>query len=121
MTMSSQTKAAHTPGPWLADGATVYALNEHGSNRMVTHVQGGWAYGSGFQRTTQDELEANAAFIAKACNNYDALVKALSWFADPENWREEELSERYVMTAEWRVGFDPRLLAREAIRKATEG
>jgi hypothetical protein len=67
----------HTPTPWLIEGATVYALNEGGTNRMSFNMQGGWKHGSDDFRTTYGELEANAAFIVRACNAHADLVMAL--------------------------------------------
>jgi hypothetical protein len=64
------------------------------------------------------EAQANAAFIVRAVNAHDALVEALKWFADRENWREEQLSEGFVYSAEWRVGFSPIEIARAALALA---
>jgi hypothetical protein len=43
------------------------------------------------------------------------LEKALGWFADADNWHEEQLSEGYHFSAEWKLGFDPRSIARRAL------
>lgn len=68
----------HTPTPWLLDGRTVYALCEDKSNnRFTAHVQGGWAVAPTKGRTTDQELDANAAFIVKACNMHEELVSAI--------------------------------------------
>jgi hypothetical protein len=48
----------------------------------------------------------------------DELVTALRWFADPENWSEEQLSDGPYVSAEWKLGFDPREIAKRAIAKA---
>jgi hypothetical protein len=60
----------------------------------------------------------NEAFIVRAVNAHDALVEALKWFVDRENWREEQLSEGFVYSAEWRVGFSPIEIARAALALA---
>jgi hypothetical protein len=62
--------------------------------------------------------EANAEFIVRAVNAHDELVAALKWFAAPENWREEQLSDGPYLSAEWKLGFDPREIAKRAIAKA---
>jgi hypothetical protein len=57
-----------TPIPYITCGATVYALNEAGTNRFFAQVQPGFVCGN---RTTDEECEATAAFIFTACNAYD--------------------------------------------------
>lgn len=47
-----------------------------------------------------------------------AARAALKWFADPSNWSEEELSEGVYFSAEWKVGFDPREVARHALGRS---
>jgi hypothetical protein len=44
-----------------------------------------------------------------------AIRQAMDWFANPRNWHEEQLSEGYHFTAEWKIGFDPRAIARRAL------
>jgi hypothetical protein len=68
--------AKHTPTPWLIEGGCVYAPNLEGTNRFSLIVHGGWQT-AGVYRTDADELQANAAFIVRACNSHDALVEAL--------------------------------------------
>ena len=73
----------HTPGPWLRDGTTVYALNEQGTNRMVISVQGGFVYQPHDRAATADqymrpldaELEADARLTAAAPEVYAALKR----------------------------------------------
>jgi hypothetical protein len=69
-----------TPGPWLLDGSTVYALDESGScNRFSVRPEGGWTFrssgavGASGDRTTEAELEANARLIAAAPELLEAL------------------------------------------------
>ena len=38
-------------------------------------------------------------------------------FADVDNWREEQLSEGFVYSTEWRVGCSPIDFARVALKK----
>jgi hypothetical protein len=73
--MTDQPK--HTPTPWLAEGKTVYALNENGTNRFSALVQAGFEFdGRRYKMpASPEEIEANAAFIVRACNSHDALVK----------------------------------------------
>lgn len=61
----------HTPGPWTADGCSVYALDETGNvNRFSAHVQGGYVVDNPdvrpVKRTSPEELAANARLIAAA-------------------------------------------------------
>jgi hypothetical protein len=85
--MSTQlTPPPITPGPWQkADGsAFVYALTQRGwrkgepemVNRFSVSVQRG-------HESTEEELKANAQFIAAAPQMADALVQCL-----PDWWRE---------------------------------
>lgn len=59
----------HTPGPWLVEGRTVYALNDDGYNRFSALVQDA--------HTPGDELEANARLIAAAPDLLVGLIKML--------------------------------------------
>lgn len=76
--------AKHTPGEWVREGLTIYALDESGTNnRFYTQVQGGWSWRSlncngGGTRTSEEELEANARLIAAAPEMLEAL-KELRW------------------------------------------
>lgn len=57
----------HTQGPWQAIGDEVY-----GGGRRGPLVACGTAVD-----TTREEDEANAAFIARACNCHEELLEAL--------------------------------------------
>lgn len=61
----------HTPGPWLVDDRTVYALNENGFNRFFASVQDA--------HTDPIELEANAQLIAAAPDLLEALELLMRW------------------------------------------
>lgn len=70
--------APHTPGPWDHVDHTVWAVDETGTvNRFSALVQGGYvcrAQGwSTADRTTEDELLANARLIAAAPDLLEAL------------------------------------------------
>lgn len=59
----------HTPGPWFLEGATVYALNEQGTNRFTALVQPGFSFqgtGQHSSRTTEEEVLANAHLFKAA-------------------------------------------------------
>lgn len=86
--------AAATPGPWLRINALVYALHRAVDwkgevNRFQAHVSG-----NGKSGAPDEELEANAAFIAAAHDmadliaelkaERDALVDALDKLATPQ-------------------------------------
>tara|TARA_R110000822_G_scaffold38988_2_gene107533 strand:+ start:2262 stop:2603 length:342 start_codon:yes stop_codon:yes gene_type:complete len=73
-------KPQHTPGPWLVENKTVYALNVSDTNRFSALIQGGFINQSrdgGFERTSEGELLANARHIVHCVNNHDALIEAL--------------------------------------------
>ena len=70
-----------TPGPWLLEGKTIYALEfqkyyrgeEVWTNRFDCWVQGP-------NTTPQEELEANARLIAKAPQMYATLKEIRQFF-----------------------------------------
>ena len=59
--------AKFTKGPWFAEKAFVYALNDQGTNRFFAGVQDAF--------TPKSELEANARLIAAAPELYEALYE----------------------------------------------
>lgn len=68
----AEKKTGHTPGPWMRDGATVYALEmERGEvrNRFCAQVQRG-------PETPGEELEANTRLMTAAPDMAEALVDA---------------------------------------------
>lgn len=71
-------KTKHTRGPWLiADKSFVYALNERGTNIFWAHACGGWKGQNADERTSDEEVEANAKLIAAAPDLLAALTKCL--------------------------------------------
>ena len=72
-----------TPGPWLLDGQTAYALDESGNcNRFSVRPQGGFVFRSASPdddgtRTSEAELSADAYLIAAAPELYEAAERAL--------------------------------------------
>ena len=66
--------SGHTPGPWLVEGRTVYALNDDGYNRFSALVQDA--------HTPGDELEANARLIAAAPELLEALEDIANDYAE---------------------------------------
>lgn len=63
----------HTPGPWFVEDDRVWALNEGGTNRTYIQVQGGYVSRETRERTSREEMAANARLIAAA----PALLEAL--------------------------------------------
>jgi hypothetical protein len=59
-----------------------------------------------------------AAGVAELIEALNANKTILKWFADERNWRKEQLSEGDVVSAEWKIGFDPMELARQAKAKS---
>jgi hypothetical protein len=67
-----------TPTPWIAVGYDVRQPN----GRHVAYTGPHHTLAEFYPPACKAEDEANARFIARACNNYDALVDALRPFAD---------------------------------------
>lgn len=82
--------AEHFPAPWHVDPltASIYATDVPKGPARVADMRG-WGYltgkGHGALALSQDEAidiqRANAAFLVKAVNNHDALVKHLHHLA----------------------------------------
>ena len=90
----------HTPGPWLRDGRTVYAL-QHGGwrkgeellvNRFFTHIQR-------VPDCTDEEAEANARLIAAAPELLEALKDLVRRY-DPYAMTGPTEGERVLAQAE---------------------
>lgn len=73
-------EGAHTPTPWQCDCGPyarqprIYSVSLNNRlYKLIAEVGNAEA-----PLTAQDEWEANAAFIVRACNSHDALVAALT-------------------------------------------
>lgn len=66
--------AEPTPGPWLVDGAFVYALNREGHNRFSAAIQRGEP-DKGEDRVPTEELLANTLLIAAAPNLFAEVTR----------------------------------------------
>ncbi len=68
----------HTPGPWLLEQTTVYALNNERVpvNRFTASLDRGWSDNS--SRILQQEVEANAHLIAAAPDLLEALSEIIN-------------------------------------------
>lgn len=69
--------AKHTPTPW---GVWL-------NHRICPEPQPGQFTSETIATVDND---ANAAFIVRAVNSYDALVEALEFYANRDNWKDEE-------------------------------
>lgn len=69
----------HTPGPWLLEQTTVYALNNERVpvNRFTASIDQGWSDNS--SRILQQEVEANARLIAAAPCLLEALEACMDY------------------------------------------
>lgn len=74
-----------TPGPWLRDGLTVYALDERkNANRFSFRVQEGYLHHTRHERirTPAEELEATAALAQAAPDMFEALKNFVAEYVD---------------------------------------
>jgi len=72
--------AKHTPGPWhiAAYGDSLRQTIVRGS-KAIANIVAPHSHGDDKDRVpSQDEAQANAAFIVAACNAHDELVAALT-------------------------------------------
>lgn len=74
-----------TPGPWLLQETTVYALNEERIpvNRFTARIDSGWRNAE--SRISRNEVEANAQLIAASPDLLEALDALLIAYCDPGN------------------------------------
>jgi hypothetical protein len=113
-------EAKHTPGPWLRQGQTVYALDDSKSvNRFNFLVQGGYLHHTRYERvhTPDEELEAVARVAQAAPVLLDALLRIdarLPNFPSPDAVEEDEIAEITITLSDWRA-------IRAAIASATQG
>lgn len=72
----------HTPGPWLLQDRTVYALNDERIpvNRFTASVDSGWLHDKA--RVSREEVDANARLIAAAPELLEALESMLEIYDD---------------------------------------
>lgn len=111
------TKAKHTPGTWLSEGTTLYALNDDGVNRFqASFCPGYMTYSKRGEKqwTSAEEVLANVA-LAKAAPD---LLEALEAAATALEWAKHHLEEAGVESAQV-SGTIPE--ARAAIAKAKGG
>lgn len=87
--------ADHTPTPWRVEEGTDLIWGACNPDDMSTYGMGysivqGKSGSWGDRKPGMDEREANAAFIVKAVNSHDALVKSLQDIVftaeDDEKW-----------------------------------
>jgi hypothetical protein len=89
--VSGETK--WTKGPWTTDGTTVYALGRDGYNRFWANVQ------KQRRDVTFEEIEANAALMARAPDLYAALERLLATSAlmEPREYTEAASAARAAL------------------------
>ena len=66
--MNTQTK--HTPGPWIQENGSIKAVSR-GHWFPVARIEK--------RKFTPEGIEANAAFIVRACNTHDEMLAALKY------------------------------------------
>lgn len=98
----------HTPGPWLIQETTVYALNERKSpvNRFHASVDAG--FDNLDKRISREEILANANLIAAAPDLLEALEELLSayeslrideWSRPRDQWNKDCDNDRRGLKA----------------------
>lgn len=103
--------AKHTPGPWLREGNTVYALMHFGFRKGVEQFKNRfWAGVYKDREVSEEEREANAILIAAAPELLEALQMGYA-----ETMDYIRLNNLGAENNHWLV------LARAAIAKATGG
>ena len=94
---------SYTPGPWLiSKGWLVYALNEDGTNRMSTMPCGGYVRQTSYrhERTTPEEVAANAKLIAAAPDLVEALKMMLLTHPSRNPWAQRVREDAYAVLEE---------------------
>lgn len=106
----------HTPGPWLRDGLSVYAMSEGVPvNRFYCRIDGGYTYHDKHSkmRTGEVELAANAQLAASAPDLLEALRLMLVYFGHPAR-------AEWINDAAHAEAVEMCVRARATIAKATQ-
>lgn len=92
-------EAKHTPGPWLVEGRTVYALIHSGWKKGVQQFKNRFYASVQLDHEAPDvEAEANARLIAAAPELFYALRQIISDFPARRDWLDPDL-ERIARAA----------------------
>ena len=106
----------HTPGPWLREGHTVYALMHFGFRKGVEQFKNRfWASVYKDNEVSEEEREANSCLIEAAPDLLDALQGAIA-LADKNKAESEEDGYTVVRLPEMQAMYDKCIAA---IAKAT--
>ena len=103
----------HTPGPWLIQGKTVYALMHHGWRKGVEQLKNRF-YASVYvdRECDEKEAEANVRLIAAAPDLLEALKIASDWMVKVGPNAE-------TGTPDWHQHCEDLIRIGDAIEKAT--
>lgn len=105
----------HTPGPWLLQETTVYALNDERTpvNRFTASIDSGWLNEKA--RISREEVHANARLISAAPELLEAL-KCLASIVDKMG----DMADVFIHPRPWReLGCEDALAkAKASIAKA---
>ena len=87
----------HTPGPWLLQETTVYALNEERIpvNRFTASIDSGWRNEK--SRISRKEVEANARLISAAPELLEALELVMDRLVDRHESDEAAIMARVAI------------------------
>ena len=107
-------EAKHTPGPWLIQGNTVYALMHHGWRKGVEMFKNRFSVQFSFDSScSKEEIESTKQLIAAAPDLLEALQGILGYF--------DSGNSVSVSQATIKASSDEVKAARAAIAKATGG
>lgn len=100
------TQATHTPTPWYVDERG--NIRQQSTGNVLADMQDGTRVNRE-SRISKREMEANAAFIVRACNSHEKLVEALKGMLVPH--------EKGWNVTDWEIRCEA---ARAALREAGE-
>jgi len=105
---AAQTAGKHTPGPWTVDPNRPTEIVVASDGAVVASTD---FFGDG----AVTAVEANAAFIVRACNAHPALIEALEYIAGHASMARHHANQRgWIASLE-----NVEKAARDAIAKAT--
>ena len=85
---------SHTPGPWIAEGGSVFSDDATGS---IVATCDGFRYAP----RPKSEVLANAEFIVRVCNSHAAMLEALKDAQESLGYLYPEKFDDAIHEAKW--------------------